>query len=298
MNLLQAMRQRMVGGILVLALGLSATSGVCRGQNKATSPAKEFKALLKEYQEASGGGVSSDEERLKFIGQVYRLRNRLALKFIELAEKYPNDPLAVDALMQAVWQVNGTPWPVELVGRDDASPRALALLQRDHIKSAKLGPACQRMSYGFNKEYETFLRAVVEKNPHREVQAQACLALAHFLNNRVQRLELISEQPELAGEFGDLFGKEYLKELQRQDRPQVEKEAEAFFEHAARKYGDVKLSDGDTVGEKAETELFEMRHLIVGKEAPDIAGEDQDGRKFKLSDYRGKVVLLDFWSEY
>ena len=43
--------------------------------------------------------------------------------------------------------------------------------------------------------------------------------------------------------------------------------------------------------------LHEIRHLSVGKEAPDIEGEDQDGKRFKLSDYRGKVVLLDFWSE-
>jgi hypothetical protein len=290
--------QQMTGAILVIALALSATSETCRGQNKPATPAEQFKALLKEYQEASGGGVSSDEERLRFVGQVYRLRNRLALSFIELAEKYPHDPIAVDALMQAVWQVNGTPWPVELVGRDDASAPALALLRRDHIKSAKLGPACQRLSYGFNKEYETFLREVLDMNPLSEVQGQACLALAHFLNNRLQRLELISEQSELAGEFADLFGKDYLQKLQRQDRTRAAKEAEDFFEQAARKYGDVKLPDGDTVGEKAETELFEMRHLIVGKEAPDIEGEDQDGTKFKLSDYRGKVVLLDFWSEY
>jgi hypothetical protein len=288
----------MIGAILVLALGVSASSGRAIAENKAATPAEQFKTLLKEFQEASGGGVSSDEERLKFIGQVYRLRNRLALSFIELAEKYPNDPIAVDALMQAVWQVNGTPWPVELVGRDDASPRALALLERDHIMSAKLGPACQRLAFGFRKEYEPFLRAVLEKSPQREVQAQACLAIAHFLNNRLQRLDLISEQPELAGQFADLFGKDYLQELQRQDRIRTANEAEAFFEQAARKYGDVKLPDGDTIGEKAETELFEMRHLIVGKEAPDIEGEDQDGTKFKLSDYRGKVVLLDFWSEY
>ncbi len=35
--------------------------------------------------------------------------------------------------------------------------------------------------------------------------------------------------------------------------------------------------------------------LAVGKPAPEIEGEDIDGKTFKLSDYRGKVVLLDFW---
>ena len=35
-----------------------------------------------------------------------------------------------------------------------------------------------------------------------------------------------------------------------------------------------------------------------GKTAPDIEGEDIDGKKFKLSDYRGKVVVLDFWGNW
>jgi peroxiredoxin len=50
------------------------------------------------------------------------------------------------------------------------------------------------------------------------------------------------------------------------------------------------------VAGRAGAELFAIRHLGVGKVAPDIEGEDQDGKRFKLSDYRGKVVLLDFWS--
>lgn len=33
----------------------------------------------------------------------------------------------------------------------------------------------------------------------------------------------------------------------------------------------------------------------VNESAPDITGEDVDGKEFKLSDYRGKVVVLDFW---
>lgn len=35
-----------------------------------------------------------------------------------------------------------------------------------------------------------------------------------------------------------------------------------------------------------------------GAAAPEIAGRDQVGAPFKLSDYRGKVVLLYFRSEY
>ena len=38
--------------------------------------------------------------------------------------------------------------------------------------------------------------------------------------------------------------------------------------------------------------------LQVGNEAPDIIGKDLDGVGFKLSDYRGKVVVLDFWGDW
>jgi hypothetical protein len=36
----------------------------------------------------------------------------------------------------------------------------------------------------------------------------------------------------------------------------------------------------------------------IGTVAPDIEGEDLDGNRFKLSDYRGKVVVLDFWGHW
>ena len=39
-------------------------------------------------------------------------------------------------------------------------------------------------------------------------------------------------------------------------------------------------------------------NLVIGKTAPEIVGEDLDGKHFKLSDYRGKVVLLDFWGNW
>jgi hypothetical protein len=285
--------QRLVGGLLALVLPLAAPPA----RDTPATPAEQYRALVKQYQAASGGGASSDEERLKMIGRVYRLRNKLALELVELAEKHPKDPIAVDALIQATWQVNNT-WPVELVGKDDAQPRALAILQRDHVRSEKLGSVCQRISFGFCEEYETFLRAMLKGSPHEDVQALACLGLAHFLNNRLQRLALIEEQPPLAKEFEGLYGKEYLARLKKQDRVKATEEAEAFFERAEKKYGDVKHPEGGTVGDRAKSELFEIRHLSVGKEAPKLEGDDQDGKRFALADYRGKVVLLDFWSQY
>jgi hypothetical protein len=36
----------------------------------------------------------------------------------------------------------------------------------------------------------------------------------------------------------------------------------------------------------------------VGQPAPEIVGEDIDGVPFRLSDYRGHVVVLDFWGHW
>jgi hypothetical protein len=35
--------------------------------------------------------------------------------------------------------------------------------------------------------------------------------------------------------------------------------------------------------------------LAVGKPAPEISGTDTDGKAMKLTDYRGKVLVVDFW---
>ena len=279
---------------LILMLPLAAAAAAL-GQDKPATPAEQYQALRKEYDKAPGKFPENDAERLVYVGNAYKHHFVVARKFLALAEKYPDDPIAFDALKQAVWQVNNTPWPVEMVGEDVARPRAFELLQRDHLRSEKLGPLCQRISYGFCKEYETFLRAVAAKSPHKTIRATASLSLGHYLNNRLQRIDLCQERPDLAKQFGALYGKEYVADLLKQDRGKAVKEIEAVFEQAAEKYGDVKL-DSETIADRAKAELFEIRHLSVGKEAQEIEGEDQDGKRFKLRDYRGKVVLLDFWS--
>lgn len=43
-------------------------------------------------------------------------------------------------------------------------------------------------------------------------------------------------------------------------------------------------------------ELSDAEQSVIGTVAPDFAGEDVDGNPMKLSDLRGKYVLVDFWS--
>lgn len=40
------------------------------------------------------------------------------------------------------------------------------------------------------------------------------------------------------------------------------------------------------------------KSLAIGSPAPEIEGEDLDGEPMRLSDYRGKVVLLSFYGEW
>jgi peroxiredoxin len=48
------------------------------------------------------------------------------------------------------------------------------------------------------------------------------------------------------------------------------------------------------MGELAKQQLKSLRTFSVGKKAPEIQGEDIDGVPFRLSDYRGRVVVLVF----
>ena len=75
--------------------------------------------------------------------------------------------------------------------------------------------------------------------------------------------------------------------------------AEGVLVDVQKNYGDVPIWGGrSTAGKKAGGDLFEARNLTVGKVTPEIEGEDIDGVVFKLSDYRGKVVFLDFWGDW
>jgi len=61
-------------------------------------------------------------------------------------------------------------------------------------------------------------------------------------------------------------------------------------------YGRLSKEFGETdTGKRAAGQLFRLEHLQLGMTAPDFATQDVEGVAFNLSDYRGKVVVLDFW---
>jgi cytochrome oxidase Cu insertion factor (SCO1/SenC/PrrC family) len=54
----------------------------------------------------------------------------------------------------------------------------------------------------------------------------------------------------------------------------------------------------DKPGKQGKAPASTAARPAIGRPAPEIEGEDLDGNPFKLSDYRGKVVVLDFWGNW
>jgi len=291
-------------GISLLVLTMPVFAGV--RQVEANTPAQQYAALLEEYQPASVAlrMAKTDLQR----NQAVQRLSTFPTRFLALAEKHPTDPIVIQVLTQAiqvinsrdsaaqiVWETNRSDFPSVI--SDGSANKVVQLLMRDHVLSDKLVPVCDRIRWGYRLEYEKFLRAVLDVNPHRKVQAKACLSLAQFLNDRSRMSRLAEYRPELIKRYGILFGKNYLEEIRQLRLVERNKRIEALFEKALQ-YDDVNDTVGGTIAEKAKIELHNIRRLTVGRLAMDIEGKDQDGIPFKLSDYRGKVVLLYFWLEF
>jgi peroxiredoxin len=142
-------------------------------------------------------------------------------------------------------------------------------------------------------EGDTFLRAVLDHSRKASVKGEACLALGQSRVKRAEVVRLIRASPDLAKQLAALHGEDALRRLRESDSDTLDHEAAKLFERVKADFGEVK-SGRDTLGAKAEAALFALRNLAVGSAAPEIEGRDIDGKVFKLSDYRGKVVLLTF----
>ena len=205
-----------------------------------------------------------------------------------IAEKYPETDAEFTALFWVAQRNMGTP-------EFDA---AFDTLLAHHAANPKLGPLV--MSLGRQRpspSIDAKFKAILE-NPAASKELQG---LTHYTQLTYEKMlarvkEMLNNPEELAQVKGMLGeeGVEYLKNFQ----PETEEEMLAKLEKLASEYADVEIRPGTTLGKMLEGEIFEIKFLSIGKTAPDIDGEDIDGVAFKLSDYRGKVVVVDFWGDW
>jgi hypothetical protein len=210
-------------------------------------------------------------------------------RFKEIVQENPKDEAALVAL---TWLVLESP---ETKDRDEA----LEAIGRDHASSPSpsLTTLCGRLG-GMQNLGSTVLETIVAKNKDHAVQGTALYALAtHRLGSAKQARSIQTGPKEQAEGLKGWLGEARFAELSKLDAAKTEKEATTLLERVAKDFADVPARSS-TLGDSARGDLHEMRDLVVGKPAPDIEAEDLAGAAFKLSDYRGKVVLLDFWGNW
>jgi hypothetical protein len=297
---------------------------------KDQTPKEQYDALVKEFRTKqqelrTAYQKANDDEKEKIVKEFDGLGGKYADRFAKLAEDDPKG-VGTDALFWILQNARGTPAAekagdkvkalvtdtplkdlvAKLRGLRGAPPAvvdaALARAEKDETDpqaadlvtwvatnsplSAAGRKATERMLEKYpdhpgvdqviglmgrmGRDGEGKLKALLEKDSKPKVKAAASLALAGIVADKIDDL---ADKPEEADK--------------------VAAEAEKYFTTAIDLY-----KDSPERKKAAETGLNAVRHLRVGKEALDIKGPDLDGKDFKLSDYRGKVVLLDFWGNW
>jgi hypothetical protein len=249
-------------GFLALALGILAAPGMAQKQAGKPSPASELKALTEQYQKAEQGffeplsRAKTDAEREKIqLDWKKHPAAQFIPKFQGIARRAQGTDTGARALV----------WVMRLgrtVDQRQAVQEAMKQLVDSYARSIAIGEAVSEIRYlgwmaGVD-QCEAALRKIAAQSPHREIKASSLYGLGSML----------AEYPKT---------------------PERRTEARQLFETIKKDYADTRYA------KEADGYIFEMERLQIGMAAPEIEATDQDGKSFKLSDYRGKVVVLDFW---
>src|SRR5579864_2523266 len=241
-------------------------------QPETPTPHEKYRVLVKAHQQAQEAfskaynAAKTDEERQRVLKELgtEASADHYAGQFLKLIRDHPKDPVVIEAFRWLLSRLPGSP------ETNQAAETVLA----HWIEEERLADICKALMYGSGQVGDQMLRKAIDKSPHRSVQGYARFSLAICLRTRADGMG--NNLPE--------------------EREPIEREAEKLFQQVIDKYADLKHTT--TLGKEAEGELFALKHLSIGKAAPEIEGEDLDGKKFRLSDYKGKVVLLNFWGSW
>lgn len=250
-----------------------------KAEAKDQSPEQQYAALIKQFQLERSAfyrksrdlvkqyqAAKTDTEKKNILKQYTELSrdnpaNSYVDKFLQLAQAHPDSHVASQALLWVIQNARGNAAMTKTV---------LAELEKNYADAKGIEEAFPSLVYIPGADPEPLFRKVIETHPDRKAKALAAYFLASYLNRQSQ--------------YGQ--GNEHAQE-----------EAVALLKRVDNEFPDVKYR-GKTLKEVIEPLLFELTRLQIGMEVPEIAGEDVDGAAFKISDYRGKVVVIDFWGDW
>lgn len=241
--------------------------GIQDGGQDAKPAAETVDAFIKAYKEAYDAFVAA-----------YRAAETPEARKTILAEKQPDAAAwckrafaAIDLVKGTEDEARGLVFVLRSLRHPDSTKTALARLAADHAKSEAIGDVWSSLMYDESPEADGLVRKLAEESPHASVRGKMTFALVNKLKSGSRRGGLTEEKT---------------------------KQIEALLDEIKTKYADIEIEYYGKLGDAAARELFEMHNLQIGKPVPDIEGTDVDGVPFKLSDYRGKVVMLDFWGHW
>ena len=200
-------------------------------------------------------------ERNKILAEYNALQAERTAKYFAIVEKNPTDPAVFSALQTLAYD-------------QQHSAKALALIVKHHLDHDQVGGICLQLGMRGDPAAEKLIRAVIERSKSDDARGLALLALGKLLSDRADQQDVSDAK-----------------------RAKLREEAKEALTTVSEKYADLDASSRNA-GEWAKSILFEIENLAIGLPVPDLAGQDLEGAEFKLSDYRGKVVFLDFWAHW
>ncbi|WP_406698883.1 TlpA disulfide reductase family protein [Singulisphaera sp. Ch08] len=245
----------------------------------------EYGAAQQDLRQAMARAGEGDE-RKAVLKQHQERKKELGTRALKLAQAAPKTPVTIDVLT----------WIVSL-RTPSLTAEASKILVRDYINSDDILKACLYASRSQGPDFalvEGFLREVMVKSQNRRVKGLTTFYLAGFLKDRAEFVRSLKENSKVLEWHRETYGVKEVEQSLARAPNDLAKESEQLFEKIVEDYADLMTQSGDRLGTRAKGELFEARNLSVGKVAPEIEGQDVDGVRFKLSDYRGRVVLLTF----
>jgi thiol-disulfide isomerase/thioredoxin len=264
----------------------------------------QLTALTQEVDDAYATYTSTSDTS-GTLWDAYRRLNDVNLpKIFELASQDPASEASFEAF---AWIVTN-----RRIGSPSLRPfasQSLKFLRDFHAIHSDIGEICRKLGgtswEPMDKAALEFLRAASESNPDRNARGYANLALGQMLKGGVDAFLYLEVAPPATDPYWLRISAEYEKAEKTGGIKRLSAEAQQTLEIVLAKYADVPTQPHRgsrkpkaTLGAQASAELYELNHLVPGQIAPEISGEDLDGHPLRLSEYRGKIVVLHFWASW